>query len=86
MTKRVPSPLPRLLAAGMLASVPVAPGPGESAGAATACNPGANELRVTFQPVDQPGVACDGLSRPRHTLPAARLASCWAPSRGVDSM
>jgi hexosaminidase len=67
MTKRVPSPLPRLLAAGLFGSVlalAAAPGP---AAASTACHPDADELRVTFQPVDH-SIAPASWFRARLTL------------------
>jgi hexosaminidase len=52
MTKRVPSPLPRPLVAGLIGAVlllAAAPGRADAAGA---CRPDADQLRVTFQPVD----------------------------------
>jgi hexosaminidase len=52
MTKRVPSSLLRLLAAGLLGSVLLAAGTASPAAASTACRPDAGALRVTFQPVD----------------------------------
>jgi hexosaminidase len=67
MTKRVPSSLARLLAAGLLGSVLVLAGTAGPAGASTVCHPEADELKVTFQPVDH-SIAPASWFRARLTL------------------
>jgi len=67
MTKRIPSPLPRLLAAGLLGSVLILAGAPGRAVASTACHPDADQLQVTFQPVDH-SIAPASWFRARLTL------------------
>jgi hexosaminidase len=64
MTKRVPS---RLLAAGLVGSALVLAGTAGQAAASPACHPDADELRVTFQPVDH-SIAPASWFRARLTL------------------
>jgi hexosaminidase len=66
MTKRVQSSLPSLVSAALLASaLALAAAPG--AGASATCRPDADELRVTFQPVDH-SIAPASWFRARLTL------------------
>jgi hexosaminidase len=64
MTKRVPS---RLFAAGLLGSALLLAGTAGQAAASPACHPDADELRVTFQPVDH-SIAPASWFRARLTL------------------
>jgi hexosaminidase len=67
MKTRVPSSLPRLVVAALaLSALAVAAAPGTAAGS-TGCRPDADELRVTFQPVDH-SIAPASWFRARLTL------------------
>ena len=67
MLKRVRSPLHRLLTAGLLAlPLALAGAPGAAAGTG-GCHPDADELRVTFQPVDHSIVTPSGWRLPAPT-------------------
>jgi hexosaminidase len=67
MTKRVRSSFPRLLATVLLGSALALAGAPGAAAAPSDCNPDADELRVTFQPVDH-SIAPASWFRARLTL------------------